>query len=80
MKTLALIAAMAIAAPTLAFADDDDDDAPVDKYIPFSVNALDYDDALEFDDAVKGQCKVGQPPIGEPDAQVRKEIRSLWYV
>jgi hypothetical protein len=50
--------------------DDDDDNKAVDKYIPFAVNALDYDDALELDDAVKGMCKIGQPPIDEPDAQV----------
>lgn len=53
--------------------DDDDDDKPVDKYIPFAVNALDYDDALELDDAVKGQCKIGQPPIDEPDAQTTSD-------
>jgi hypothetical protein len=50
--------------------DDDTDPHPVNRYIPFAVNAVEgYDDAKELDDAVYGQCKVGQPPIDEPDAQ-----------
>mmetsp|Transcript_6380 Transcript_6380/g.16139 ORF Transcript_6380/g.16139 Transcript_6380/m.16139 type:complete len:401 (+) Transcript_6380:456-1658(+) len=53
--------------------DDDDDDGTVDKYIPFTVNALEYDDAIELDDAVKGICKIGQPPIDEPDAQTTSD-------
>ena len=60
--------------------DDDDDDGTVDKYIPFTVNALEYDDAIELDDAVKGICKIGQPPIDEPDAQVcLQRIKHAWF-
>lgn len=51
--------------------DDDDDDShpPVTRYVPFALNALEYDDSHELDDAVYGQCENGQPPIDEPDAQ-----------
>ncbi|KAL3921131.1 MAG: hypothetical protein SGILL_002911, partial [Bacillariaceae sp.] len=52
---------------------DSDDHGPVDNYIPFAINALEYDDAKEIDDAIYGQCKVGQPPIDEPDAQTTKD-------
>ncbi|KAL3923144.1 MAG: hypothetical protein SGILL_001824 [Bacillariaceae sp.] len=51
-----------------------DDHGPVDRYVPFAINALEYDDAKEIDNAVKGQCKVGQPPIDEADAQTTKDV------
>jgi hypothetical protein len=53
--------------------DDSDDHGPVDRYVPFAINALEYDSAKELDDAVYGQCKVGQPPIDEADAQTTED-------
>ena len=52
--------------------DDDDDDDRYrgnDRFVPFAINALLYDDAKERDNAIYGSCAVGQPPIDEPDAQ-----------
>jgi hypothetical protein len=37
--------------------------------IPFSINALEYDDSSELGKEIQGNCVDGQPPITEPDAQ-----------
>jgi hypothetical protein len=51
--------------------DDDDDDLYHDneRFVPFAINALAYDDAKERDNKIYGSCAVGRPPIDEPDAQ-----------
>ena len=39
------------------------------RLIPFTINALDYDRAREFDNRISGQCQDGNPPLDEPDTQ-----------
>jgi hypothetical protein len=53
--------------------DGDNIDHPIDRYVPFSINALDYDEAKELDNSIQGDCKIGQPPSNEPDAQTTED-------
>uniref|UniRef100_A0A7S4AQW4 ShKT domain-containing protein n=1 Tax=Pseudo-nitzschia australis TaxID=44445 RepID=A0A7S4AQW4_9STRA len=52
---------------------EDDDPHAINRFVPFAINALEYDDAVELDDKIYGACIPGQPPIDEPDAQTTKD-------